>query len=113
MQKDFYVYILASCKNGTIYIGVTSDLIKRVWQHKNNFIESFTSKYSVHKLVYFEQHACAESAIRREKRLKLWKRQWKIDLINKTNPQWLDQYHAILDPSVKPKDDEGVSKDDG
>ncbi len=105
MQKAFYVYILASRKNGTLYVGVTSDLIKRVWQHKNSVVEGFTSKYTVHNLVYFEQYANAESAIRREKRLKSWKRQWKLELIDKTNPQWLDQYPALLDPLVKPKDD--------
>ena len=103
MLKDFYVYIMASKRNGTLYIGVTSDLIKRVWQHKSGVIQGFTSKYSVHSLVYFEQHVDAESAIRREKRLKSWKRQWKIDLISKTNPHWLDRYPALVDPSVKPK----------
>ncbi|MFT4693843.1 MAG: putative endonuclease [Francisella sp.] len=97
MKKEFYVYILASKKNGTLYVGVTSDLIKRVWQHKNSIVESFTKKYLVHQLVYFEQHISIESAINREKRIKDWNRSWKIDLISKFNPDWLDLYDNILD----------------
>ncbi len=103
MHKEFYVYIMVSKRNGTLYIGVTSNLIKRVWEHKNHVVEGFTSKYRIHDLVYFEQHIEAESAIRREKRLKLWKRQWKVDLINKQNPRWSDLYPVILGTSVKPQ----------
>ncbi len=95
MEKDFYVYIMASKKNGTIYVGVTSDLIKRIYQHKNNLVEGFTKKYAVHRLVYYERHFSAESAIRREKRLKEWRRQWKVDLIEKTNPKWVDLYDDV------------------
>ncbi len=86
MDRHFCVYILASGHNGTLYTGVTSDLIKRIWQHKNNQVEGFTEKYAVHDLVWFEQHESAESAITREKQLKEWKRQWKRELIEKSNP---------------------------
>ena len=95
MEKDFYVYIMASKKNGTLYVGVTSDLVKRVYQHKHNLVEGFTQKHQVHTLVYYEQHFSAESAIKREKRLKEWQRKWKIDLIEKTNPKWNDLYPEI------------------
>ena len=95
MQKDFYGYILSSKRNGTLYTGVTSNLIKRIWEHKNNCVEGFTKKYKVHRLVYFEKHFSAESAIQREKRLKTWKRQWKIDLIEKDNPEWCDRYTEV------------------
>jgi len=95
MKKDFYVYIMASKKNGTLYIGVTSNLVKRIYQHKNNLVEGFTQKYGAHTLVYYEQHFSAESAIRREKRLKEWRRKWKIDLIEETNPKWNDLYPKI------------------
>ncbi len=96
MDKDFYVYLMASKKNGTLYIGVTSDLIKRVWEHKNNVVESFTKTYDVHKLVYFEQFSDALSAIAREKRLKVWKRHWKLELIESNNPFWEDLYDSIV-----------------
>lgn len=88
---------MASKRNGTLYIGVTSDLIKRVWQHKNGQISGFTKKYDVHKLVYFEEQADAESAILREKRMKKWRRSWKIRLIEKQNSHWRDLYPEILD----------------
>ena len=90
------VYILASKRNGTIYIGVTSDLVKRVWEHKNNVMEGFTKKYQVHRLVWFESHDNMESAIVREKRLKDWKRKWKLDLIEAHNPEWEDLYPKIV-----------------
>ena len=90
------VYILASKKNGTLYIGVTSDLIKRIWQHKNDLVESFTKKHAVHDLVYFELHATMEFAISREKNIKAWKRAWKIELIEKDNLKWRDLYHDLL-----------------
>ncbi len=95
-MKYPYVYILASGYHGTIYIGVTSDLIKRVWEHKNNVVEGFTKKYKVHDLVWFEQHATMFTAIEREKALKEWKRAWKIELIEKVNPRWLDLYPGLL-----------------
>jgi putative endonuclease len=95
-MKQYYVYILASKKYGVLYIGVTSDLINRAWEHKNNFVDGFTKKYFVHKLVYFEMTTDVESAIKREKQLKKWHRQWKIDLIEKDNPEWLDLHPSII-----------------
>lgn len=95
MQKRFTVYILASKHNGTLYIGVTSDLIKRVWEHKNHLVEGFTKKYGVDKLVYHETHETAESAIAREKKMKKWNRAWKIRLIEKDNPDWHDLYEEL------------------
>ena len=96
MAKQFYVYILASGKHGTLYIGVTSNLIQRVYQHKQNQVEGFSERYSVHSLVFYEVHEDALSALNREKRLKFWKRQWKIELIEQQNPQWRDLYPDIL-----------------
>lgn len=96
MDKQFYVYILANQRNGTLYVGVTSDLVKRVWQHKSNVVKGFTQKYGVHQLVYYEQHGNSYSAIQREKRLKEWKRQWKLDLIEGMNPDWKDLYDEII-----------------
>ena len=95
MGHFYYVYILASKKNGTLYIGVTGNLIQRVYEHKEKRIEGFSKKYDVDKLVYFEQTQDVLSALEREKRLKKWKRQWKIDLIEKQNPEWRDLYDAI------------------
>ena len=90
------VYILASKRNGTLYIGVTSDLVKRVWEHKNNMIAGFTRRYNVHRLVWYEFHENMESAILREKRLKDWNRSWKLSLIENTNPDWYDLYDSIF-----------------
>jgi putative endonuclease len=95
MNKQFYVYILASQRNGTLYTGVTSTLVQRVWQHKNNVIEGFTTKYNVKILVYYETHDNAESAITREKRIKKWRRNWKLRLIEESNPHWKDLYEGI------------------
>ena len=95
MTKQPYVYILASKRNGALYIGVTSNLIQRIWQHKNNQVEGFTQKYNVHTLVYFEQHEMMESAITRENQMKKWKRDWKIKLIEKNNPLWEDLWLKI------------------
>ena len=92
MSKDYYVYILASQRNGTLYVGVTSDLIRRVWEHKKKLIAGFTQKYDADKLVYFEQCSDIESAINREKRLKRYNRKWKLELIEKENPEWKDLY---------------------
>lgn len=91
-----YVYILASKRNGTLYIGVTSDLVKRVWEHKSDFVEGFTKQHQVHDLVWYETSASMESAISREKQLKEWKRDWKIELIEKSNPYWNDLYPTII-----------------
>ena len=90
------VYILSSQRNGTLYIGVTSDLVQRVWQHKNDFVEGFTKRYGVHNLVWYEIHATMESAIAREKALKKWNRAWKLELIEKSNPTWKDLYSEIV-----------------
>ncbi|HNQ56194.1 MAG: GIY-YIG nuclease family protein [Rhodocyclaceae bacterium] len=90
------VYILASKKNGTLYIGVTSDLIKRVWEHKSDLVEGFTKEYGVHLLVYFEMLEDMTSAIQREKQLKKWNRDWKIQLIEKGNPEWRDLYDSLI-----------------
>lgn len=92
----YYVYILANGKNGTLYIGVTDNLVRRVWEHKNNLVKGFTEKYNVHNLVYFEQHLDINEAILREKQMKKWKRYWKIKLINKFNPTWSDLYNQII-----------------
>jgi len=95
MNRQPAVYILASKRNGTLYIGLTSNLIKRIWEHKNNLVEGFTKRYSIHKLVWYELHESMESAIEQEMRLKEWKRQWKLELIERTNPNWQDLYDAI------------------
>ena len=95
-MKQPVVYILASQRNGTLYIGVTSDLAQRIWQHKNDVFEGFTKKYCVHLLVYYEQHEDMENAIIREKRLKKWNREWKIRLIEENNPNWNDLYDSLL-----------------
>ena len=87
---------MANKRNGTLYIGVTNDLIRRVYEHKNNLIEGFTNKYRVHKLVYWEQSQSVESALQREKQLKKWKRQWKLALIEEHNAKWQDLYEQVL-----------------
>ena len=86
VNKQPAVYILASKRNGTLYIGVTSDLVKRIWEHKNNFVEGFTNRYDVHHLVWYELHEEMASAIERERNLKEWKRSWKLRLIESSNP---------------------------
>ncbi len=90
MQKLFYVYILASAKNGTLYVGVTSNLLQRVWQHKEGLADGFTKKYDVKTLVWYEQHEEAIAAITREKQLKKWNRAWKIALTERENGAWRD-----------------------
>ena len=94
--KYYYVYILTNRTNEVLYIGVTSNLIKRIYEHKKDSVEGFTKKYKVHKLVYFQQTDNIESAIIREKQIKNWHRQWKINLITKDNPEWNDLYDEIL-----------------
>lgn len=96
MSKHPAVYILASKKNGTLYVGVTSDLVKRVWEHKQDLVEGFTKRYGVHDLVYYEMRAEMTEAIRREKQIKKWNRAWKIELIEKANPEWRDLWEDIL-----------------
>jgi len=94
-RRNFYVYILASRIGGTLYIGVTSDLIKRIFEHKSKAVDGFTARYDVCRLVYFEQFDDAYSAIQREKRLKKGNRAWKIQLIEENNPNWIDLYPAV------------------
>ncbi len=90
------VYILASKPNGTLYVGVTRNLARRVWEHKNDFVEGFTKRYGVHTLVWYEVHESMESALVREKAIKNWKRAWKVRLIEVGNPAWLDLYGEII-----------------
>jgi len=96
VEKQPAVYILASNRNGTLYIGVTSELTKRVWEHKNDLVEGFTRRYNVHRLVWYELHESMESAIKRGKSMKEWKRVWKLELIESVNPDWEDLYHTII-----------------
>ena len=96
MRDQYYVYILASKPNGTLYIGVTNNIARRVWEHKQGLVEGFTKKYAVHRLVYCEAFARPQEAIRREKRLKKWNRAWKIQLIESTNPEWKDLYETVM-----------------
>lgn len=95
-MKQPCVYLLASQRNGTLYIGVTSDIVKRIWEHKNDAVEGFTKRYGVHTLVWYEAHETMESAITREKTIKVWKRKWKLKLIEKDNPQWIDLYDSLI-----------------
>ncbi|MCD4760930.1 GIY-YIG nuclease family protein [bacterium] len=105
MNREYYVYILVTYKNGTLYVGVTNNLIRRVTQHRDKVNQdSFTAKYNVKRLVYYEVFDYIEDAIFREKQLKKWNRQWKIELIEKSNPEWIDLF---VDPRVKPEDDKG------
>jgi len=95
-MKMYHVYILASKRNGTLYIGVTNDIIRRVYEHKNDLINGFTKKYKVHMLVYYEHANDIYSAIQREKSLKKWERKWKIELIETMNPDWHDLYEELV-----------------
>ena len=91
----FFAYLLASKPYGTLYIGSTSDLVRRVWEHKVEAVPGFTAKYGINRLVWFERHDTLEAAMQREKRIKSWKRVWKIDLIEQDNPHWIDLYSNI------------------
>ncbi len=95
MQKQYYVYILTKGRNSTFYVGITSNLQKRIWEHKNKIADGFTKKYNVDQLAYFETFDNPENAIRREKRLKRWNRDWKMKIIEEQNPQWNDLYEEI------------------
>jgi putative endonuclease len=90
-----YVYLLASAPRGTLYIGVTNDLIRRVWEHRTKAVQGFTSKYNVTRLVYFEEFSDAYSAITREKQMKKWRRAWKVELIERSNPDWSDLFIGL------------------
>ncbi len=96
MERQYYVYILTSKRNGTLYTGVTSDLIRRVFEHKNDLIDGFTNKYQVHKLVHYEIFSDINEAIAREKQIKSWQRSWKKNLIEKVNPRWIDLYDDLI-----------------
>ncbi|TAM97612.1 MAG: GIY-YIG nuclease family protein [Rhodanobacteraceae bacterium] len=93
------VYILASNERGTLYVGITSNLVKRIWEHKNNLVDGFTKKYRVHKLVWFEQHQTMITTIEREKAIKEWKRAWKLELIETLNPSWKDLFQDLSEKS--------------
>ena len=95
-SKEYYVYLVASKKRGTLYTGVTSNLIKRIYEHKKGVIEGFTKKYQVHQLVYFEKHTDILEAISREKVIKKWRREWKFNLIERNNLHWVDMYSEII-----------------
>ncbi|WP_086736141.1 GIY-YIG nuclease family protein [Erythrobacter colymbi] len=95
MEKVYFVYILASDRNGTLYVGITSDIAARVWQHRTGAVPGFTSRYGVHRLVHMEAFSDVDEAILREKRIKKWRRAWKLELIERDNPQWLDLYERI------------------
>ena len=94
-NSNYYVYMMTNSNNKVLYIGVTNNLKRRVYQHKNGEIDGFTKKYNVHKLVYFEHFTNIEHAIKREKQLKKWKRQWKNELVESKNPKWADLYNEI------------------
>jgi len=95
MKENFYVYILSSQRRGTLYIGVTSNLTKRVYEHKNGLVDGFTKKYGVHRLVYYEVTEDGEAALLRERQMKKWNRVWKLRLIEEYNPQWMDLYDSL------------------
>ncbi len=94
-EKAFFVYLLASDVRGTLYVGVTSGLVKRIWEHKTKAVPGFTARYGVDRLVWFEGHDNAEAAIIREKQIKEWKRDWKMNLIERDNPHWIDLYPSL------------------
>ena len=96
MERNPCVYIITNEQNGTLYIGVTSDLVKRIYQHKNELAGEFSKQYKLHTLVWYEQHESMDSAIQREKILKKWNRQWKLELIEAMNPNWDDLYETII-----------------
>ena len=96
MSRQYYVYILASERNGTLYIGMTNNLARRVWEHRQGSVEGFTKRYNVHRLVYCESFARPLEAIQREKRLKKWNRAWKVRLIESANPDWKDLYGTVM-----------------
>jgi putative endonuclease len=117
-NKQPCVYILASRRNGTLYTGVTSDLVKRVWEHRSDLVEGFTKRYGVHCLVYFELHSEMAGAILREKQIKKWHRAWKIRLIERTNARWSDLWEsivpeALLDSRLRGNDEAEVGESSG
>ncbi len=111
-MKSYYVYILASKANGTLYVGITSDLVRRIYQHRSDVMDGFTKEYSVHDLVHYEVYDDPETSIRREKLLKKWNREWKINLIKGKNPNWEDLYPALLGSPACAGDDNRGRGDD-
>ncbi len=99
-MKSYYVYIMASQRYGTLYVGITNDLVRRVHEHRTDAVEGFTKKYHVHRLVYHEQTDDILSALAREKQLKKWERKWKVELIEAENPEWEDLYEGLVDPGI-------------
>jgi putative endonuclease len=95
MARPGFVYLLASRPHGTLYVGVTSDLVRRIWEHRNDLVQGFTRQYGVHRLVYFERYEDVRDAIAREKQLKKWNRAWKLQLIREANPTWRDLYEDL------------------
>jgi len=95
-MKLYYIYILASKRNGTLYIGITSNIIKRIWEHKEKLVQGFTRRYNIDRLVYFEQFTDIKDALEREKALKKWNRRWKLNLIEEKNPNWNDLYDDLI-----------------
>src|SRR5687768_8012122 len=95
MEPQYYVYIMASDPYGTLYVGVTNDLVRRAWEHRNDLVDGFTRSYAVHRLVWYEVHGAPYEAITREKQIKKWNRDWKVNLIQQRNPDWQDLYEAI------------------
>ncbi len=96
LKHEYYVYILTNKKHGTLYIGVTNNLMKRIYTHKQGLVKGFTKKYNLHQLVYYEIYSSVREAILREKQLKRWNRNWKINLIEKSNPHWFDLYNTLF-----------------
>jgi putative endonuclease len=96
MERNYYVYILASKIYGTLYVGVTNDLVRRVWEHRNDLVDGFSQEYAVHRLVWYEVHDSPYDAITREKHIKKWNRDWKVNLIQRMNPGWEDLYGSII-----------------
>jgi putative endonuclease len=96
VQFVYYVYLLASRKHGTLYVGVTNNLVRRIYQHKSHAVRGFSSRYNVHLLVWFESYDDPTNAIAREKEIKKWRRDWKVNLIEQSNPEWVDLYESIL-----------------
>jgi putative endonuclease len=111
MWKSYYVYILASARNGTLYIGVTNDIVRRAWQHREGIMPGFTQKFGVRTLVHFEMFENIDAAIHRETRMKTWKRRWKLELIEKHNPDWRDLYLDFVPDA--PSSDDVTARDSG
>jgi len=109
-MAQYYVYILCSERNGTLYVGITNNLLRRVKEHKDKIADGFTRKYNVNRLVYFEIHEDVYEAIRREKQLKKWNRRWKLELIEKGNPEWVDLFHDLADHAGFPLSREGQNQ---